>query len=215
MRFASLGSTPAFDPSRSLFASIMAGALVAFFGVTGSGSAQAGTIAESTGGTNILTTIPGQSVTILSGGAYRNIAFNFFDASQNSAAAGTLFILTQSYAGTPSALSNATAGYVAQSQSISGGVYLFDPTVILLGQAQYFVYATQSLTASGYNSNVYAGGNSYTSGGANTAFANRPGLDANFRLSGDSTTAPEPGSLTLLLPVMGVAGMVIRKRRKK
>jgi hypothetical protein len=29
-----------------------------------------------------------------------------------------------------------------------------------------------------------------------------------------ATAAPEPGSLALLLPVMGVAGMVIRKRRK-
>lgn len=30
-----------------------------------------------------------------------------------------------------------------------------------------------------------------------------------------STAAPEPGSLALLLPVVGVAGMVIRKRRRK
>ena len=215
MKFDFLGSPTAARPSRSLVASIMAGSLVAVFGVVG--AAQAASI-ESTGGTNVLTTIPGQSVTVLSSGAYHNITFNFFDASQTATAAGSLFILTQSYGGTPAALSNATTGYVAQSQSISGGIYLFDPTVILLGQTKYFLYATQSLTVSGSNSDVYAGGNSYTSTSANTAFTNRPGLDANFRLSGDSTVAPEPGSLALLLPVMGTlstVGMMIRKRRKK
>jgi hypothetical protein len=37
----------------------------------------------------------------------------------------------------------------------------------------------------------------------------------NFRFTAVSTAAPEPGSLALLLPIMGTAGMVIRKRRKK
>ena len=44
-----------------------------------------------------------------------------------------------------------------------------------------------------------------------TADFTMQGITANA--TGD--VAPEPGSLALLLPVMGVAGMVIRKRRKK
>jgi hypothetical protein len=65
-------------------------------------------------------------------------------------------------------------------------------------------WATSSLTGTNY----------YRASPTGSFFAESSGKLA-FRLSNAVTAAPEPGSLALLLPVAGVAGMVVRKRHKK
>ena len=100
--------------------------------------ANAATITSSTAVSQLGQLIPGQSVTTPAGGPWNNITFNFFsDFAGTPAAAGTLFLLSQedsifnAGATAPQNLSSSTAGYIAQSQSISGGVYVFAPSLVL------------------------------------------------------------------------------------
>jgi len=175
----------------------------------------AATITESTNVTGSTGFFPGQSVTTPgSGEPWNNITFNWFSnvSATTPTAFGTLFLLNQSYAGTPASLSSAITGFLAQSQSISGGQYIFDPTVVLQPNTQYFFYANQSGTVIGANFTTYLGGSAYGSFGLNSSFVNGPNSDASFRLSGTpvATAVPTPALLPGLIG-MGVAAF--RKRR--
>jgi len=74
----------------------------------------------------------GAVVATPTGQAWNNITFNWIAPGPSPAAFGTLFVLTQEYLGTPAALSSATAGFLAASTGISGGMYDFAPGVTLL-----------------------------------------------------------------------------------
>lgn len=164
------------------------------------GRVEAAVLTEFTAGINTATTpFIGQSATTLAGGPFNNITFNFFsDVSGGTtpSAAGDLFVLTQSYAGTPAALSVLTPGFLAQSTGISSGIYQFNPAVTLQGGTQYFFYANQAVLVSGSNAGGYPGGTAFTAGGANLPFGVYLG-DANFRLTGTlvGTAVPEPSML--------------------
>src|SRR4030088_860863 len=95
-----------------------------------------------TSGTGSGTFVPGQSVTTPVGGPFDNIFFNWYNSTGAPTAAGSLFALTQSYTGTPAALSAATPGFLASTSTINSGVYVFTPGVTLQGNTQYFFYAT-------------------------------------------------------------------------
>jgi hypothetical protein len=124
-------------------------------------AARADIIAQNTGEVDSGTTVPGQSVTTPLGGPWDAITFNFFTNPTTPTASGTLFLLSKEYLGTPAALSSATSGFVAQSQSISGGKYIFDPGVTLQPNTQYFLYANASFLNSGGTHALYPGGNLY------------------------------------------------------
>jgi hypothetical protein len=171
--------------------------------------ATAATITEFTGGTQAANLFPGQSVTTDSSSLpWNNITFNWFsdEAATIPTAFGTLFLLTQEYLGTPAGLSAATPGFLAQSQSIVGGQYVFDPSVTLQANTQYFFYTNAIGLSTGTSNGTYPGGNFYGSSGLSFRFA--PGQDANFRLSG--TPIPTPA---LLPGLVGMGMIAFRKRR--
>ena len=177
-------------------------------------SASATSITSYTGGLVAATFVPGQSITTGSGGPWNDLSFNFFSdvPALTPTAAGSLFLLSQEYLGTPAALSSATAGFIAESQSISGGIYFFDPTVTILANTQYFFYTTVPIFNSGGGGGTgYAGGENYQATSIGTPFINPHRPDANFQLTGDVVPVPEPGSLLLL--GAGVFGLAEARRR--
>jgi len=98
----------------------------------------------------VVPTYCGQSFTTPSGGPWHNITFNFYSTpaggatpASTPAAAGTAFLLTQEYLGTPAALSSSTPGYLAQSISISGGVYVFPSSLALSPGTKYWFTRTR------------------------------------------------------------------------
>jgi hypothetical protein len=176
-------------------------------------------ITEYTGSTFFGSTFPGQSVTTSNNPLpWNNITFNWFSdittpdklAVTDPTAFGTLFLLSQEYLGTPDDLSPATSGFLAQSQSISGGQYIFDPGVTLQPNTEYFFYTNASGTISG-SPDGYPGGKAYFANGSSFNFffdIDDGGSDNSFRLSG--TPIPTPALLPGLIG-MGVA--TFRKRR--
>jgi hypothetical protein len=175
--------------------------------------ATAATIAEYTEAGGFVNLFPGQSVTTGSSSLpWNNITFNWFSdvPATTPTAFGTLFLLSSEYLGTPAALSAATPGFLAQSQSISGGQYIFDPSVTLQANTQYFFYANAGgRFISAILPGTYVGGSAYGSNSSNTPFSSSlAGLDVTFRLSG--TPIPTPA---LLPGLVGMGVVAFRKRR--
>jgi hypothetical protein len=92
----------------------------------------ADTIVQNTAGasSNIVSIEVGQSLTTGAGGPWNNITFAFLGPAGN-VAGGDLFILSSAYSGTPSGLSSATSGFLAQSTGVGGGAWTFAPTFTL------------------------------------------------------------------------------------
>lgn len=119
----------------------------------------------------------GQSVTIPGTSSYDSVRFNwdgFGDvpptapATRGPLAAGELFLLTQEYLGLPADLGPSTPGYVAQSQKIENGRYVFSPSVTLNAGTKYWVYAAWPPGSvggfhpiTGFSEDSYAGGDMY------------------------------------------------------
>ena len=116
------------------FVSVVAFALLAF--LASPVGAAASPIVSFTAFTGINSDEPGQSVTTPVGGPWNNLTFNWLDLAGAPTAAGTLFLLTQAYVGTPAALGAATPGFLATTASISGGMWIFDPSVTIQGATQ-------------------------------------------------------------------------------
>jgi len=169
-------------------------------------------------GTETATFVPGQSVTTPGGGPFNNLLFNFYGPSNSPLAAGTLFLLSQSYIDTPAALNPSVPGFIATSTGIADGRYVFAPDVILAGNVQYFFYANTPLNNRGSSVGTYSGGALYAAQVPPLPFAElyAPFVelatqDANFTLSG--TEIPEPASV-LMLSVGAVVGTVLRCRKR-
>lgn len=181
--------------------------------------ARADTITQNTGGFFFTSDPigPGVSFTTPSGASYNNITFNWFSnaPATNPSAFGTLFMLSQVYTGMPSGLSSATPGFLAQSQSISAGMYIFDPLVNVQPTTTYFFY-TSGGAAVISGGNFLASVQSYDSIMGSSFIPDA--ADHNFRLSGTPVTqvnVPEPATLLLLSAGLAGVGAAVRKRRKK
>jgi hypothetical protein len=184
-------------------------------------TASATIITSNTGGTaNGNPSFYGQSFTTPSGTAYDDISFNYFSnlPPTTPTAAGTLYLLSSAYTGTPAALSSSATGFIASSTGISGGMYLFAPTVTLQPGTQYFVYG-DTLLSNITGGNIFAGQTSYYALTPASAFAGNGGVSANFQVSGTAVTSgpgpdtvPEPVSMLLVLPALGALFVINRGR---
>jgi len=172
--------------------------------------AAADTITSSTDG--VLTNFDGyfgDVVTTPTGKGWNNITFNWFDPTSSPAAFGTLFVLTQEYLGTPTALNSSTAGFLAASTGISGGMYDFASGVTLLPTTTYWFYsnadiATGAITG-GFGADMY-----YAPTGADNFILFGGAGPENFALVG--APVPEPATITLL--GVGVAVAAFKRKRR-
>jgi len=181
------------------------------------------TIAESstleqvgTGQTSTSNNYLGQSVTVPGTSSYNNLRFNWDGYAPGSLSApgprgplavGDLYVLTQEYVGLPSGLGSSTPGFLAQSQAIDNGQYVFPPTVTLKGGTKYWFYsswvpgAVQSFNPiGGFSEDTYADGDMYIApvlGGSFTPLSFRK-AQASWRLISSGPPAvyyqPPPGT---------------------
>ncbi len=164
-------------------------------GVAASSSPSSVVLAETTAGsTGTSNNYVGQSVTILSRGAFNRIRFNWFDIGGHAVAFGTLYVLDREYLGLPPALSASTPGFVASSEGIVDGQYTFHPGVVLKGGEHYWFYTdTRGAFVTSFSDSTYDGGDMYVTGMPDLPFHKAlasgmvpppPGtfIDANFRL---------------------------------
>lgn len=157
----------------------------------------------------------GHSVTTGAGGPWNTISFNFVTSDQLPFAVGTLFLLSQAYAGDQAALSNATPGYIADTATITGGAWDFEDSVTLQASTQYFFYMANFVggpTLLYSDVNPYAGGTAYQADLSFDYFA-IPLVDARFTLQGTSlatTDTPEPASAL----VLATALLALRRLRR-
>jgi hypothetical protein len=151
----------------------------------------------------------GQSFTPVAGGPFDNIVFNLYSSTGAPDAAGTGFLLSSAYSGTPSALSSSTPGFLG-SATASGGFYTFAPSLTLLSGTEYFFYENAPL-GSILGVNLYAG-NAYYYSLDNSAFFSGAPYSINFTVTGTATVTPEPSSLLLL--GSGMLGLIGTARRK-
>src|SRR6202158_3414979 len=91
---------------------------------------KAATIASNTAGTQSSSAGYdwGQTFTPVTGGPFDHIVLNLYDATGAPDAAGTGFLLSVAYGGTPGDLSASTPGYLG-SATASGGFYTFAPSL--------------------------------------------------------------------------------------
>jgi hypothetical protein len=160
---------------------------------------------------------PGESVLTPSASAgWSNITFNWFDPTSGSPlAAGDIFLLSQAYLGTPSALSSSTAGYIDKGVADSGGdAYIFNASTLLNPNMEYYFYS--SIRPNGFNGlsggAVLSGTVLYNSPGGTGDFFNTGSAVAAFELQGTSTgsAVPEPG--TRLMLGTGLIGLGLARR---
>ena len=195
---------------RSFAASLGLAAMLA------SSQAFGGVIVQNTGGPSFGIDIAflGQSFTTPSGGPWDDVTFNFYSnvPPTTPTAAGTAFLLSQEYLGTPSNLSSSTPGFLGESTGITGGMYVFPTALELDPGAEYFVYENGALPAH-TGGNSISGGQEYftTSAGGNFV---AQGRSANFTVSGDvvSAAVPEPSPLMVLASALLGFGFLRRYR---
>ena len=108
--------------------------------------------------------------------------------------------MTQEYLGVPADLGPSTPGFVARSESVIDGAYVFGSQVVVTGGTKYWVYTDkQGSFAGSFDTDIYPGGDLYVTGYPSNPFRKVPAsgrmvngqyvpppvgvfLDANFKL---------------------------------
>lgn len=107
----------------------------------------------------------GQSFSITGGGSFNNVRFHWYTFQRGATAFGNLYLLDREYLGVPGALGPATPGFVARSERVDGGAYLFPPAATLDAGTRYWVYTdAQGSFAGSFDTDIYAGGDMYVTG---------------------------------------------------
>ena len=165
------------------------------------------TILQFSGGTIASSGEFGLQLTTPAGGPWDAITFSFFSDSTDTtaSAAGTAYIFSSQYSGTPGGLSSAGA---LATGAASSGAYVFSPSFTLQSSTTYYLYEDTSITVDENQS----GGAFFGSGGS-TPFATTFKGPLNFRLSG--STVPEPASLSLLLTGIGFGSLGVLACRRR
>lgn len=135
----------------------------------------------------------GQSFTTPQGGPWDNITINFYpDAGVTPTAAGTAYLFTSAYGGTPAGL--ASSSFMAKSTGIAHGAYVFDPSVTLKSGTQYFFYAdTSALHVPGgiaLSIGTLQGGNVFLCCLNNNTDFTPYDITSNFRVAGIAVAPP-------------------------
>ena len=195
---------------RSFAASLGLAAMLA------SSQAFGGVIVQNTGGPSFGIDIAflGQSFTTPSGGPWDDVTFNFYSnvPPTTPTAAGTAFLLSQEYLGTPSNLSSSTPGFLGESTGITGGRYVFPAALELQPGNQYFVYGNRALPEH-TGGNSISGGMEYITRLPWVNWVSADGLSANFTLSGDVVSGvPEPSPLMVSVTALLGFGLLQRYR---
>jgi hypothetical protein len=167
-------------------------------------SSPAALITQNTGGTasSVVPLFFGQPFTTPAGGPWDNLAFNFFadTPTPTPVAFGVAYLLTQPYDGPPAGLSPAVPGFLAQSTGISGGQYVFAPSVTVQPLTQYFLYEQRLIpTGAITGGNIFIGANDFFMVDAITPLTSGR-VSANYALTGTAAVSanPEPATLAML-----------------
>jgi hypothetical protein len=187
---------------------------VALFGALAF-TAQAGPIVQYLNGTfSFAPGAPeGESFTTPGGGPWNSILFNFYSdiPAATPVAPGTAFLLSMAYAGSPSALSNATPGFIASSISNAGGIYMFNSAATLQPNTQYWIFTNAVARMSGSITAGTPAQSQYTG----DPFVNFPSQVLNFTVSG-AQVVPEPSAWALTgMALCGLAFFARRTRRAR
>lgn len=149
----------------------------------------------------------GQTVVAPDGGPFDDISFSFL-SSGTPVAAGTIYLFTSPYGGTPQGLSSAS--YVATATA-SGSAYTFASSVKLQGDTDYYLY-TNSVVP-----DVTEGGAApqaaYSDAG-DAAFSGLIFSGIDFELDGTSTSVPEPPALSVLGEALGILFLICPVSRR-
>lgn len=142
----------------------------------------------------------GQSFVVPGSGSFGGLRFHWYTFHKEPAAFGNLYLLTQEYLGVPGDLGPSTPGFVARSESLSDGAYVFGSQVVITGGTKYWVYTDkQGSFAGSFDTDIYPGGDLYATGYHSNPFRKVPAsgrmvngayvpppagvfLDANFKL---------------------------------
>jgi hypothetical protein len=154
--------------------------------------ARATTLVDYTAGTSPSTGWFGLAFTTPSGGPWDDITFNFLATNATTpVAAGTAYIFSSAYAGTPSGLSSAS--YLAASTGVASNVYDFSATFTLQPGTTYYIFENTSITV-GANG---AGAGSYAALSSTTEYGVFSFVSLDFQVAGDLAPVPEPSAFFL------------------
>jgi hypothetical protein len=153
----------------------------------------------------------GQTFVTPAGVAYDHIAFSWLGANSDPVASGTLFLMEWEWIGLPEDLSPERIGYIAQSTGIVNNAYVFDPSVQLDPNKQYWVYMGGPAQYAG----IYIGPGTF---GlplymvvSTPAYSQLNGQSASYVLTGNAVV-PEPTAA--LLALGGCVALLSSRRRR-
>ncbi len=134
-------------------------------------SSRAGTVAESRLGYALsFTTYVGQSFTTGPAAEYAGISFNLYRTKGNPSTNPyadpdyTYYLLSKEFLGRYDQLSDTTSGFIAKTTGVRGDQYVFDPSVTLLGNTQYWLYGSSDVPSSSLPVTQIATGVGYSGG---------------------------------------------------
>lgn len=161
----------------------------------------------------------GQSFTVAGSGFFNHVTFNFFSdfASTQPFAAGTGYLFSSAYTGSPDDLSTTTAGLLGIASS-ANGLYTFAPSLVLQAGMKYFFYEDEDIAFETTGDANYAGGESYYTYDSSGTYDTNSSL--NFAVNAQAVPAavavtPEPSSLALLGTGLLGLSCVVRKRLRQ
>ncbi len=147
--------------------------------IAAAGSSRADVVAESLhANASTLPKFRGQSFTTGPAAQYAGLTFNFYLRQAGLPAYApaniTYYLLSKEFLGRNDQLNPSTPGFIARTTGVVGDQWLFDPSVILRGNTQYWLYGSGVFNADIPGTfavgSTYAGGQMYFAGvgGGNT-----------------------------------------------